>query len=69
MKVSATGTKARAANTVLFSIHTGEMPGPVDGRPMTEDEDEPGTYSADYMIAEGAHDGTYDITVKIQGTE
>ena len=34
--VSATGTKARAANTVLFSIHTGETPGPVadgnDGR-------------------------------------
>ena len=36
---------------------------------MEEDEDEPGTYSGDYMIAEGAHDGTYDITVKIQGTE
>ena len=36
---------------------------------MEEDENQPGTYSADYTIAEGAHNGTYDITVKIEGTE
>ena len=36
---------------------------------MEEDEDEPGTYSADYPVAipDGAHDGTYDITVKFRG--
>ena len=67
--VSATGTQARAANTVLFSIHTGETPGPVADGVMEEDENQPGTYSADYPVAEGAHDGTYDITVKIEGTD
>ena len=69
--VSAMGTKARAANTVLFSI------GSADGstmlitdRPMTEDEDEPGTYSGTYPIQpETDPDGTYDVTVRIAGTD
>ena len=68
--VSAMGTKARAANTVLFSIGSadGSMILITDGS-MTEDEDEPGTYSGPYPIATGAHDGTYDVTVRIDGTD
>ena len=69
VKVSATGTKARAANTVLYSIHIGETPGPVADGVMEEDENQPGTYSANYPVAMGAHNGTYDITVRIEGTE
>ena len=69
VKVSATGTKARAANTVLFSIGTADgTVQPVTDMAMTEDETQPGMYSADYPIAAGAPNGTFNITVRIDGT-
>ena len=69
--VSATGTKARAVNTVTFSIRSADGTRVIaTDRNMEEDEDEPGTYSGETAsIPDGGHDGTYDIIVKIQGTD
>ena len=62
--ISAMATKARTVNTVLFSIGTTDGSNkPVDGSPMTEDE--PGKYIGKYKIANGAHNGTYNVTVEI----
>ena len=69
--VSATGTRARAVNTVTFSIRETDGTRVIaTDRNMEEDEDEPGTYSGKTAsIPDGGYDGTYNIIVEIQGTD
>ena len=61
--VSATGTAARAAGTVLFSVSSGVV---TEGQ-MTEGE--AGSYSGTFTVGDLHAEGTHDVTVHIEGTE